>query len=105
MGSAALQGRLWSASPEDWAEITEPLMRPVHQAAVDALSPLSGLSLLDAGCGSGQLLRLAAAGGARVSGLDAAAALLGWPAVCCPARTCAPATSQSCPTTTPGSTW
>lgn len=77
MGTAAIQGQLWSASPQDWAEITEPLMRPAHQAAVDALSPLSGLSVLDAGCGSGQLLRLAAAAGARVSGLDASAALLG----------------------------
>lgn len=79
MGSAGLQGQLWSTSPQDWAEITEPLMRPVHQAAVGALSPLSGLSLPDAGCGSGQLLLLllAAADGARVSGLDASAALLG----------------------------
>jgi SAM-dependent methyltransferase len=77
MGSAAIQGQLWSASPQDWAEVGEPQMWPVHQAAVDALAPLAGQALLDAGCGSGQLLRLAAAAGATVSGLDASAALLG----------------------------
>jgi ubiquinone/menaquinone biosynthesis C-methylase UbiE len=77
MGTAGIQGQLWSASPQDWAEVSEPQMRPVHQAAVDALCPLAGQALLDAGCGSGQLLRLAAAAGATVSGLDASAALLG----------------------------
>jgi len=77
MGTAAIQGQLWSASPQDWAETIELMVRPAHQAAVAALGPLAGLSLLDAGCGSGQLLALAAADGARVSGLDAAAALLG----------------------------
>jgi SAM-dependent methyltransferase len=77
MGSADIQGQLWSARPQDWAELFEPMMRPVHQAAVDALSPLAGLTLLDAGCGSGQLLALAATAGATVSGLDASAALLG----------------------------
>src|SRR3984957_17085018 len=76
MGSATVQGQLWGTSPHDWAEVIEPMMRPVHLAALAALAPLSGLSLLDAGCGAGLALRLAAEQGARVSGLDASAALL-----------------------------
>ena len=76
MGSAAMQGRLWGTSPRDWAEVSEPLVRPLHEATVAALRPLDGRSLLDAGCGSGLALRIAAAAGARVSGLDASAALL-----------------------------
>ncbi len=76
MGSAAVQGQLWGTAPQDWADIMEPLMYPLHLAAVQALSPLSGLSVLDAGCGSGGMLRLVAGHGARVSGLDASAALL-----------------------------
>jgi SAM-dependent methyltransferase len=76
MGSATVQGQLWGTGPDDWAEVIEPLLRPVHLAALAALAPLSGLSLLDAGCGAGLALRLAAEQGARVSGLDASAALL-----------------------------
>ena len=68
MGSAAVQGRLWGTGPRDWAEVIEPLLRPVHLATMEALRPLSGLSLLDAGCGAGLALRLAAKQGARVMG-------------------------------------
>jgi SAM-dependent methyltransferase len=76
MGSATVQGQLWGTGPHDWAEVIEPLLYPIHLATAEALAPLSGLSLLDAGCGTGLALRLAAARGARVSGLDASAALL-----------------------------
>jgi SAM-dependent methyltransferase len=76
MGSATVQGQLWGTGPHDWAEVIEPMLRPIHLAALEALAPLSGLSLLDAGCGAGLALRLAAERGARVSGLDASAALL-----------------------------
>jgi SAM-dependent methyltransferase len=76
MGSATVQGQLWGTGPRDWAEVIEPLLRPIHLATMAALAPLSGLSLLDAGCGAGLALRLAAEHGARVSGLDASAALL-----------------------------
>jgi 2-polyprenyl-3-methyl-5-hydroxy-6-metoxy-1,4-benzoquinol methylase len=64
MGSATVQGQLWGTGPDDWAEVIEPLLRPVHLAALAALAPLSGLSLLDAGCGAGLALRLAAERGA-----------------------------------------
>jgi SAM-dependent methyltransferase len=51
-------------------------MRPIYDATLDALEPLAGLALLDAGCGAGLALRLAADRGAAVSGLDASAPLL-----------------------------
>ena len=50
MGSATVQGQLWGTGPHDWAEVIEPLLRPIHLATAEALAPLSGLSLLDAGC-------------------------------------------------------
>jgi SAM-dependent methyltransferase len=76
MGSATVQGQLWGTGPHDWAEVIEPLLGPLYSATLAELAPLTGLSLLDAGCGTGAVLRLAADQGARVSGLDASTALL-----------------------------
>jgi SAM-dependent methyltransferase len=74
--TGAAQGELWSERAEDWAALQEPCMRPLHEAGLDALEVGEGTSLLDAGCGSGQALSIAAARGAHVSGLDAAPGLL-----------------------------
>jgi len=76
MGSAQTQGRLWSQAARDWAEVCEPLSQPLHEATLAALAPLSGLSLLDVGCGTGSVLVAAARLGARASGLDAAASMV-----------------------------
>jgi len=76
MGSAVVQGRLWGARAGDWAERQEATARPMYEGALDALGPLAGRSLLDAGCGAGLALTLAAERGAMVSGVDAAAGLL-----------------------------
>jgi SAM-dependent methyltransferase len=76
MGSADEQGRLWGAAPYDWADVCEPLLRPLHEATLAALAPLSGLRLLDVGCGTGAAMQLAAGHGARVAGLDAARPML-----------------------------
>jgi SAM-dependent methyltransferase len=54
----------------------EPQLRPLYDVTLDALEPLTGKALLDAGCGSGLVVRLAADRGAAASGLDASAALL-----------------------------
>ena len=77
MGSAKVQGELWGRDPRIWAEFQEPQMRPIYDAALDALEPLAGKELLDAGCGAGLVVRLAADRGAVSSGLDASAPLLG----------------------------
>jgi len=55
----------------------EQKMRPLYLAAIGALGPLGGKTLLDAGCGAGQAAADAAAAGATVSGLDASEPLLG----------------------------
>lgn len=76
MGSAEIQGRLWGAAPDDWAELTEPTMTPVYEAVFDAIGVRAGARLFDAGCGAGLALQLADKRGAVVAGLDASAGLL-----------------------------
>lgn len=76
MGSAEVQGRLWGAAPDDWAEIVEPDQIPYYEAAFDAIEVRPGMTLLDVGCGSGLAMELAHQRGATVSGLDAAEGLL-----------------------------
>lgn len=53
------------------------LMEVEQRAVVELLPPLAGLTVLDAGCGTGRYARLArAAGAAQVVGLDRSAAML-----------------------------
>lgn len=74
-GSAGLQGELWGARAEAWAE-HEPQSTPIFEAVLDLAGVGTGTRLLDLGCGTGTLCRLAADRGAKVAGLDASAALL-----------------------------
>jgi SAM-dependent methyltransferase len=76
MGSAVRQGELWGASARAWSELNEPHCAPLYEAVLNAIDARSGLSLLDAGCGAGLAMQLAAKRGATVTGLDASAALL-----------------------------
>jgi SAM-dependent methyltransferase len=76
MGSAEVQGRLWGAAARDWAEANEPSCEPFYQAVFDAIGLTDGQRLLDAGCGAGLALQLAAKRGATVAGIDASAGLL-----------------------------
>ncbi len=74
-GSAERWGPLWGARPEDWAR-TEDQQLPAYEAAIGRVGLEPGQRVLDIGCGTGAFLRLAADRGARVSGIDASAALL-----------------------------
>lgn len=76
MGSATLQGRLWGTRARDFATRLEQLTLPLGGAVLDAAKVAPGTRMLDAGCGAGLLLVLAKLRDARVSGLDASAALL-----------------------------
>ena len=76
MGSALAQSQLWGRQVATWSMEIEPQMAPMYDAALDALRPLEGAQLLDAGCGAGLALRKAADRGAVVAGLDATPALL-----------------------------
>jgi hypothetical protein len=37
MGTAAIQGGLWSGNPRDWAELQEPQFSPLYQAVLDSV--------------------------------------------------------------------
>jgi SAM-dependent methyltransferase len=76
MGTAAVEGRLWGVRADDWAAIQERQLAPAYESALDALNVGPSTRLLDAGCGAGMFLRLAADRGADVNGLDASEGLL-----------------------------
>ncbi|MEZ4672349.1 MAG: class I SAM-dependent methyltransferase [Anaerolineae bacterium] len=76
MGSAAIQGELWSKAPHDWTHLQEPLHKPLWEAMLDAAQVGQYTSFLDAGCGGGGASILAFERGAIVSGLDAAEPLV-----------------------------
>jgi SAM-dependent methyltransferase len=76
MGTAQIQGELWGAKPNDWAEAQEPVQRPMYEAVFDALNIGRGTRLLDIGCGAGGALVIARERGAEVAGLDAAQSLV-----------------------------
>jgi SAM-dependent methyltransferase len=75
-GSAAAQEQLWTPRADDWAEEQEGQMHGAFETCLDAVGVETGTRLLDAGCGAGLVLRLAADRGADVTGLDATEALL-----------------------------
>jgi SAM-dependent methyltransferase len=76
MGTAQIQGALWGAAAKDWCELNEPNCAVFYEAVFDAIDVNTATHLLDAGCGAGLALQLAAKRGATVAGLDAADGLL-----------------------------
>ena len=76
MKTKELQGKLWSTAPADWATYLEPTFIPMYHAVLGELKLNEEMMLLDAGCGAGMFLGLAAASGASIHGVDAAPGLL-----------------------------
>ena len=74
--TGAAQGDLWSEHATDWSELQELHMRPLYEAGLDAMSVATETRHLDAGCGAGMALAMAAERGAYVSGFDAAPAFI-----------------------------
>lgn len=66
----------WSPLADDWARTWGRTTDPVRHALLRGAEVGTGTRLLDAGCGSGELLRLAADLGAAVSGCDPAPGML-----------------------------
>ncbi|MCL7381838.1 methyltransferase domain-containing protein [Streptomyces sp. 35G-GA-8] len=58
------------ARARDWAEIQERMLVPLYEAVYERLEVRKGTRVLGLGCGSGLALLLAAARGARVTGVD-----------------------------------
>jgi SAM-dependent methyltransferase len=75
-GTSGINGPLWSAAADDWAQIQEGQFRRGYEAVLDHCGVGPRLDYLDAGCGSGMAASLAAARGAKVHGFDAAEAML-----------------------------
>jgi SAM-dependent methyltransferase len=76
MGSAAVQGKLWGAYPQDFATYLEQGGLPLYGAVLDAARVVPGTRLLDAGCGAGLCALLASLRGAQVAAFDASPGLL-----------------------------
>lgn len=77
MGSSKEQGKLWGEKARDWAELFEPMSKPIWVAMLSSVKIAEGTRLLDLGCGGGGASVLAHEMGARVAGLDASEALIG----------------------------
>ena len=75
-GSGAVQGALWGSAAEDWASLMEPQGRPLFDAVLARGRFTPGTRVLDVGCGSGAFVRLIAARGCDVTGVDASEQLL-----------------------------
>lgn len=74
--SGEANGRIWGLRAADWANIQEQQCTPAYHAVLEKGGVGTGTRVLDAGCGAGMALRLAADLGAVVSGIDASQALL-----------------------------
>ncbi|MBC8413197.1 MAG: class I SAM-dependent methyltransferase [Nitrospira sp.] len=76
MGSSSIQGELWGARAKDWAELQEPMGKPLWEDMLSVSAIEKGSKFLDAGCGSGGASFLASELGADISGIDASEALI-----------------------------
>lgn len=76
MGTATIQGQIWGARARDWADVQERVAIPLYEAVLQKARIGAGTSVLDIGCGAGIFCGMAARLGARVSGMDAAQALV-----------------------------
>ena len=76
MGTAHIQGELWSAQARNWANFLEKFHTPLYKSVFDRVGISRGTRLLDVGCGAGLAAQLAAELGAQVCGIDAAPALI-----------------------------
>jgi SAM-dependent methyltransferase len=73
IGSASLQGDLWSVRAPDYAEVQEPTFLPLYESAIARPELAGAKTLLDVGCGPGLAAQTFHKTIGRVSGLDASA--------------------------------
>ncbi|MDI1262669.1 MAG: class I SAM-dependent methyltransferase [bacterium] len=71
-----MNGPLWGSSAGDWASIQEGQFKAGYEAVLAHCRVGPETDYLDAGCGAGMAAQIAASLGAKVSGFDAAEALL-----------------------------
>jgi SAM-dependent methyltransferase len=75
-GTAQLQGELWGARADDWAQLQEAVFRPLYEHVLHHpdLAPIS--SSLDVGCGAGLAAQVFARKIAAVAGIDACSSFI-----------------------------
>jgi SAM-dependent methyltransferase len=86
-GSGTRWGPLFGARAATWADTWEGSQgwgTPLYQHVLHAANVGAGTTVLDCGCGAGRFVQLAAARGADVAGIDAAAELIEIAAGRCP---------------------
>jgi SAM-dependent methyltransferase len=66
----------WNAAAPGWDEQWSGFAAPARKEVAAAAEIAAGMSVLDVGCGSGEFVALAAARGARLSGLDASEGMI-----------------------------
>jgi SAM-dependent methyltransferase len=76
VGTAQIQGDLWSARARDYAEIMEGFFRPLYESALGRPELAKASSSLDVGCGPGLAATVFARKIANVSGIDASAGFI-----------------------------
>ncbi|MEW6729946.1 MAG: class I SAM-dependent methyltransferase [Acidobacteriota bacterium] len=76
MGSANIQGPLWSVAAQDWATYQESAFLPLWRDALQAVHAQEDMKILDAGCGAGGACVEADKIGCETIGIDASSALL-----------------------------
>jgi cyclopropane fatty-acyl-phospholipid synthase-like methyltransferase len=53
MRTGEVQGALWGAKADDWAEVQEPAWRSLYETILRRAGVGPGMRLLDIGCGAG----------------------------------------------------
>jgi trans-aconitate methyltransferase len=76
IGSAQMQGDLWSTRARDYAEIMEGFFRPLYESALGRPELAKTSSSLGVGCGPGLAATVFARKIANVSGIDASPAFI-----------------------------
>ena len=76
MKKSEIQGKLWGKSPKGWAEIQEPMHKPLWNAMLNIMKVGEDTVFLDVGCGAGGASIIAKERGANIYGIDAAEGLL-----------------------------
>jgi len=76
MSSSQTQGELWSEYASHWADLQERFHAPLFESMLNATIVGKNTKYLDIGCGSGLSSASAANRGAKVTGIDAASALI-----------------------------
>lgn len=77
VGSARVQGELWSTRAGDYAEIQEPMFLPLYQDVLRRPELSNAGALLDVGCGPGLAAQTLAKKIAKIAGVDASAPFIG----------------------------